>query len=215
MPVHTESTGNLNQLNWIVGESGGYWVVLTVTWAEPIGDPCVSISLPMPFYIPNENEPPECCDKKDKDKGSDPEETVGGQDYYLKIRDKSRGTFGTASWRMMGGYQKLYRKNNKGKWKKYKAWHKVDLFGHYWERDGGECVTQKAEERFYRTGSNTIAKFNFETNGYPKFGLKEQSIKLEHYIYLGGSPVATGGTVEFPNSTVIFNQVEIYLGDCD
>lgn len=219
---HFESVnnGSNNQLTYDFPNAGQYDMVVTLFWS----DGCISSSNNYLLTITDENvTEPDCCDKKDKNPEKTKFTTYAEDTYKIKYKDIVRGSWGTQSWRKIQATQKLYRKKkNKIFYKKQPAWHDVLAYGDYWYRqwisgEGQVCdIDSQPHYKPKKSCSGEIWQQFTHPGSFPdQFGIKENTIIMEHRVYLGGTATSDSspGGCSF-NGFLLFNFTETF-GDCE
>lgn len=124
-----------NNIDYTVPGNGKYKVRVDAVWA----DGCLSSEFTDEVtYVENSgNGGQNCCDKKEKEKDNELPFTIGSNYYEFKYKDIIRGRV----LKRVGGQQVLYKENNRGKMRRVKAHHDVDVGSNVCPvLIGGECA---------------------------------------------------------------------------
>ncbi len=124
-----------------------------------------------------------CCDRKEVEEDED-YLTVGGEDYMVKYKVIARGYW----YKTVGGYTKAYLKNSKGKYKKIRADHEIEIEGDVF---GPECEGEGNPVDLNDSETN-VKNFNFEsfqTVFRPSFALKDGNPLQFYHTITNGSDV--------------------------
>lgn len=110
-----------NNIDYNALAAGRYRVRVDATW----NDSCLSSEFTDEIFITNPagSSGNNCCDKKEKNKEKALPFTVNSNQYEFKFKDIIRGRL----LKRVGGQQVLYKKNRRGKMRRVKAHHDVDV----------------------------------------------------------------------------------------
>ncbi|BDS13118.1 PKD domain-containing protein [Aureispira anguillae] len=157
-----------DNIDYDAGGIGKYYVQVEATW----DDGCFSVFYTEDITLTDVATPVSgCCDKKAKEKDKELPYTVGSNYYEFKYKDIIRGRV----LKRVGGQQSLYKRNAKGKMKKVKANHDVDVGSNHCPKlISGECqlawnnyqdLTNTGTERRFEYGNYWPSEDNFAFKG--------------------------------------------------
>lgn len=131
---------------------------------------------------------PACCSRKEVVEDEETVTLTNGNEYLVKYDDLARGKF----YKTVGGTIKAYKINSKGKPKKIKADHAVQIVGFVnGINDKDECTDETLDMGL--TESDKTKNFNFESfqvweYNRPIFGI-QTPINYHHYLSYGNDVI--------------------------